>query len=485
MASNIPAKIGKYDVIGVIGRGGMGVVCKAIDPHLDRQVAIKMMTRGFVDNPDLLKRFFREAQSLGSLQHPNIVTIHELGDFGGNPYMVMEFMAGEGLDAVLASRRQLSILEKTNIIVQVCNGLSYAHRRGIVHRDIKPTNIMLGKGGGVKLFDFGIARIGDHSVTETQIVGTLSYMSPEQVNGKPVDARTDLFSTGVVLYQLFTNHLPFEGESTATTLLKIIYDPPPPLQNFLSTYPPELETVLARALAKDREERYHSADEFAPDVSQVRLQLKQELIGQQMQEVGRCLERSDLYKAKEYLIQVLKVDQQHVKAKQLLREVQTRIKKEEVGEQVRKLRQRAEESAARKQFETAQEFVEQALAIDKTNTDLIQLRESLKAAAIRAPKLHSVLRRAETSHQEGELDTAKQAIEEAFEIAPDDPQVKTLNRVIQRDWTERSRQRQLENYPGTLNGVTLFMKVTPLGHHRYSFSAQRQPTLLEVDTWKA
>jgi serine/threonine protein kinase len=447
MASNVPAKIGKYDVINVIGRGGMGVVYKAIDPHLDRQVAIKMMTSGFVDSPDLLKRFFREAQSLGSLQHPNIVTVYDLGDFGGHPYLVMEFMEGEGLDAVLAGHRQLSAREKTNIIVQVCNGLSYAHGRGIVHRDIKPANIMLDKDSNVKLFDFGIARIGSHRVTQTgQMVGTLGYMSPEQVNSQPVDARTDLFSTGVVLYQLFTNHLPFEGKNTATTLLKIVNDPPPPLKNFLSSYPPELETILARALAKDREERYHSADEFALDLAQLQVQLKQELIGQHMQEIERYLERSNLYKAKDYLIQVLKVDQQHVKATQLLRDVQARIKKEEVGEQVRKLRQRAEESATREQFETAQEFVEQALAIDKTNTELLQLRESLKAAAMRAQKLHSALRRAETSHQDGELDTAMQAIEEALEIAPDDPQVKTLNRLIQRDWTERSRQRQLENY---------------------------------------
>jgi serine/threonine-protein kinase len=447
MASNVPAKIGKYDVIDVIGRGGMGVVYKAVDPHLDRQVAIKMMTSGFVDNPDLLKRFFREAQSLGSLQHPNIVTVYDLGDFGGNPYMVMEFMEGEGLDSVLAGRRQLSLLEKTNIIIKVCNGLSYAHGRGIVHRDIKPANIMVSKDGGVKLFDFGIAHIGDHSVTKTgQIVGTLSYMSPEQVNGKPVDARTDLFSTGVVLYQLFTNHLPFEGESTATTLLKIIYDPPPPLKNFLSSYPHELEAILQRALAKDREERYHSADEFALDLTQLQVQLKQELIGQHMHEVSRLLERADLYKAKEYLIQVLKIDQQHVKATQLLREVQARIKREEVGEQVRKLRQRAEESVAREKFETAQEAVEQALVLDKTNTELVQLRDSIKAAALRAQKLHNAVRRAETAHQDGELDTAKQAIEEAVEIAPDDPQVKALNRVIQRDWTERARQRQLENY---------------------------------------
>jgi serine/threonine protein kinase len=447
MTSNIPTKIGKYDVIDLIGRGGMGVVYKAKDPHLERPVAIKMMTSGFADNPDLLKRFFREAQSLGSLQHPNIVTVYDLGDYGGNPYLVMEFLEGEGLDSVLTSRRQLSLLEKTSIIVQVCNGLAYAHRRGVVHRDIKPANIMLSQDGGVKIFDFGIAHIGDNSVTKTgQIVGTLSYMSPEQVNGKPVDTRTDLFSTGVVLYQLFTNHLPFEGESTATTLLKIIYDPPPPLKNFLTSYPPELEGILLRALAKDREERYHSADEFALDLSQLQAHLKQELIAQDMQEIGVFLEKSDLYKAREYLVQVLKVDAQHVQATQLLREVQHRIKKEEVSEQVRKLRQGAEEAVAREQFDTAEECLEQALALDKNNSDLHRLRDSVRAAALRLQKLHNALKLAESAHQDGDLDTAKQAVEEALQIAPDDTQAKALYRLIQRDWVERSRQRQLENY---------------------------------------
>lgn len=447
MASNMPAKIGKYDVLDVIGRGGMGVVYKATDPHLDRLVAIKMMTTGFADNPDLLKRFFREAQSLGSLQHPNIVTVYDLGDYSGNPYLVMEYLEGDGLDSVFTNRRQLSLLEKTSIIIQVCNGLSYAHKRGVVHRDIKPANIMLAKDGGVKIFDFGIAHIGDQSVTKTgQIVGTLSYMSPEQVNGKQIDARTDLFSTGVVLYQLFTNHLPFEGESTATTLLKIIYDPPPPLKNFLSSYPPELETILLRALAKDREERYHSAEELGLDLSQLQGQLKQELIAQHLKEVGVFLERSDLYKAKEYLLQVLKTDPQHTQATQLLREVQQRIKREEVTEQVRKLRQRAEEAVAREQFEIAQESLEQAINLDKNNPDLERLRESVRAAAQRAQKLHDALKVAESAHQDGDLDTAKQAVEEALQIAPDDTQAKALYRVIHRDWVERSRQRQLENY---------------------------------------
>jgi serine/threonine protein kinase len=233
MATPVPTKIGKYDVTGVLGRGGMGVVYEARDPYLDRRVAIKMITGGFAENPDMRKRFFREAQSLGSLQHSNIVTVFDLGDHEGNPYLVMEYLEGEGLDIALSSRRQFGLLDKMTIIIQVCHGLSYVHRRGVIHRDIKPANIMLCKDGGVKIFDFGIAHGGDQTVTRTgELLGTLKYMAPEQINSKSTDSRADIFATGVVLYQLITNHLPFEGDNTATTILKIVHEPPPPLRTF-------------------------------------------------------------------------------------------------------------------------------------------------------------------------------------------------------------------------------------------------------------
>ena len=447
MATPVPTKIGKYDVVGVIGRGGMGVVYKATDPHLDRPVAIKMMTGAFAENPDILKRFFREAQSLGSLQHPNIVTVYDLGDYGGNPYLVMQYLEGEGLDALLTNRRQLSLLDKITIIIQVCHGLSYAHRRGVVHRDIKPANIMIAKDGSVKIFDFGIAHVGHQNVTRTgQIVGTLSYMAPEQVNAQPIDARTDLFSTGVVLYQLFTNHLPFEGENTATTLLKIVHEPPPPLAKFLPSYPPEMEQVLLRALAKSPDERYSSADEFALDLAQLQGQLKQDLISQEMQEVALFLDRGEVYKAQDSLLRVLKIDQHQTAATRLLREVQQRIQREEIGKQVRGLRERAEDALSDGQFENALEAVDRALGLDRSNTELQELRESIRAASLRAEKLHNALKIAEAAHAEGRLEEAKQAAEEALEVAPDDAQAKTLNRVISRDIAERSRQRQMEGY---------------------------------------
>jgi serine/threonine protein kinase len=446
MTTPFPSKIGKYDVTGVIGRGGMGVVYQATDPHLDRRVAIKMITGAFSENPDMLKRFFREAQSLGSLQHPNIVTVFDLGDFGGNPYFVMEFLEGEGLDVLLA-KCQLNLLEKISIMIQVCAGLAYAHRRGVIHRDIKPANIMINKDGGVKIFDFGIAHAGQTNVTRTgEVIGTLRYMAPEQINSKTVDSRTDIFSTGVVLYQLITDHLPFDGDNTASTLMKIVSEAPPPLGNFLTAYPPEMEEILLKALAKNPNERYATADDFAMDLAQLQGQLKEELIGSEMQEVALLIDQGEVYKAQSSLQRVLKIDQQHTRANRLLREVQQRIQRDELGKQVRGLRERAEQALADEQFDQAMEHVDRALGLDRDNFDLMQLREAIREAVVRAEKLHNALKAAEAAQAEGKLDAAKDAVEAALAVAPNDTQAKTLYRLISREMEERARHEQVEGY---------------------------------------
>jgi serine/threonine protein kinase len=185
-----PARIGKYDVTGVIGRGGMGIVYRATDPRIGRPVAIKVLTGLFSEDSELLERFYREAKSTGSLQHQNIVTVYELGDQDGFPYLVMEYLEGESLDSIIASRRPLSIAEKLGIIIRVCDGLSFAHARGIIHRDIKPANIVVLKSGAVKIVDFGIAQVGGNRLTRTgQIVGSIYYMSPEQLNDSGLASR--------------------------------------------------------------------------------------------------------------------------------------------------------------------------------------------------------------------------------------------------------------------------------------------------------
>jgi len=427
MLADKPAKIGRYDIIDIIGRGGMGIVYKAADPNLDRLVAIKMMTGGYASTPELLKRFFREAQSTGGLQHPNIVTIFELGDHGGNPYLVMEYLEGESLDSVIKSRRPISLFETLSIMIEVCHGLSYAHGRGIVHRDIKPANIMVSSEGAVKIVDFGIAHIGDKNVTSTgQLIGSLGYMSPEQLNGRAIDSRSDIFSTGVVLYQLCTHAMPFDGQSMAAMLLKIVHDPPPPLKNFLTVYPPELETIVLRALAKDREERFQSADDFALDLGQLHGQLKQDIIAHYLKEATLQIAKTDSYKARENLLQVLRIDRQHTRATCLLREVQQRIQNEEIGEQVRKLRFQAEDAYAREEFDSALNNLDAALRLDKDNEELLSLRQSARIARQRAQKLPAL------SNLAGEYRPADVLLRETVTAFPVPPELSAAGNVLRK-----------------------------------------------------
>jgi serine/threonine protein kinase len=438
-------KIGKYEVVEILGKGGMGVVYKAMDPRIGRLVAIKMMTGGFAENPDLLKRFYREAQSTGMLQHPNIVIVYDLGDQEGNPYLVMEFLEGEALDKKISRREEISIVDKIGYIIQACNGLNYAHQRGIVHRDIKPANLMLLKNGDVKIVDFGIARIGDTSLTRTgQVVGTITYMSPEQINAKVVDGRTDIFSLGVVLYELLTYSLPFDGKDTASTLLKIIHEPPPPLKNYLPVYPPELEEVVLRALAKERDDRYSTAEDLAFDLSRIQDQLKKQMVSDYVDRAKTLVEKQDFTKAKEVLQQVLKVDTQHSLAKELMHEVQQRLQRQQRGEQLRQLRSHAEDAFHQKSFEDALNYLDQALALDKTDPDLLNFRDVVQVAKEKKVKFEAALKRAEQLEHGGDLEGAVKAAEEALEVQADSTQAKALHAQLSKAIAERQKQQQLE-----------------------------------------
>ncbi len=447
MAQPTVNKIGKYDVVDVLGKGGMGVVYKATDPRIGRLVAIKMMTGGFAENPDLLKRFYREAQSTGMLQHPNIVIVYDLGDQDGNPYLVMEYLEGEPLDKIIASRRELSMVQKLEYITQGLNGLNYAHQRGIVHRDIKPANLMVLRDGTVKIVDFGIARIGDQSLTRTgQVVGTITYMSPEQINAQVVDGRTDIFSTGVMLYELLTYTLPFDGKDTASTLLKIIHEPPPPLKNFLPVYPPELEEVLHKALSKDREERYATAEDFAFDLGRVQEQLKKTMVSDYVEKAKASIEKQDLTKAKELLRQVLKVDTQHHVAKDLMHDVQQRLQKQQRGEQIKQLRSHAEDALGQKLYDDALAYAEQALTLDKTNTELLNLRDLAQEAKNKKKKLDDALRRADSSYHAGDLEATQKALEEALELDAANAQAKALQATVSKELSEKGKQRQVQGF---------------------------------------
>jgi serine/threonine-protein kinase len=266
-----PEKIGKYQILERIGRGGMGYVYRAHDPILKRDVAIKTMLRGLSEDEELRTRFLREAQSAGGLRHPNIVTIYDLGEDEQNvPYIAMEFLTGTDLENIIKNHIELSLQKKLDIIMQTCSGLGYAHANGIVHRDIKAANIRLLDNGEVKIMDFGIAKMSSSHMTRTgMIMGTPHYMAPEQIRGEKVDGRADIFSLAVLLYELLVYRKPFPGDNPTTVLFKIIHEDPEPLVDSSFTPPEGLEEVVGRGMGKKSTDRYQTCEEFSEDLAHV------------------------------------------------------------------------------------------------------------------------------------------------------------------------------------------------------------------------
>jgi serine/threonine protein kinase len=312
-----PEKIGKYDVLDVLGRGGMGVVYRARDSRLGRTVAIKMLTEGFSGNADMLQRFYREASQTGALRHNNIVIVYDAGDQDGEPYIVMEYVEGEPLDRAI-KREHMPLDHALTIVEQICHALAYAHRNGVIHRDIKPANVILRADGSVKLLDFGIARDEtrvDTSITSTgSLVGTPPYMAPERFAGSAIDGRSDIFSAGVLLYLLLTGRLPFDGEYPAL-IDQIMRSHPPPPSELVPDCPPSLDTIVARALAKSPFDRYANADDMAMDLHEVAESITAAHVAESMAQAEQCFNDGDFMGAQSALRQLLRLEPQHTAGK--------------------------------------------------------------------------------------------------------------------------------------------------------------------------
>lgn len=258
---------GRYQLHEQLGHGGMGVVYRAHDTVLERVVALKLVAGPYANDPEMRERFFREARAAGHLTHKNIVTIYDLGEHEGRPYIAMEYLAGEDLQRRLARPEKMPLSRRIEIAIEACQGVEHAHHHGIVHRDLKPANIFLTDSGGVKILDFGLARPAASQLTHSNmLMGTLNYMAPEQVRGERADERADIFSLGVVMYELFGGRKAFEGDSVASTLYKILEDVPEPLHNFEPELPPGLWAIVERALAKNRDDRYQHAGALLGDL---------------------------------------------------------------------------------------------------------------------------------------------------------------------------------------------------------------------------
>jgi Tol biopolymer transport system component len=262
--SLVGSHLGKYEIKAELGRGGMGSVYLGYDPLLDRQVAVKVLAPHLVWDHEFVERFLREARAAARLKHLNIVTVFDVGQEAGWYYFVMEHLAGETLAARLQAQGALPAQEAMSILRPLAAALDYAHYRGIVHRDVKPGNVILGPEGQVTLLDFGIARAAQEGrLTGTgTVVGTPEYMSPEQARGMSVDARTDQYSLGVVAYQMLCGQVPFQADSTLALMYKIVHEPPPPLSQYRPDLPAEVSAALEKALAKEPGARYACTSAF-------------------------------------------------------------------------------------------------------------------------------------------------------------------------------------------------------------------------------
>ncbi|MES2259293.1 MAG: serine/threonine-protein kinase [Pseudomonadota bacterium] len=270
-------QLGRYELLRVLGRGAMGLVYEGIDPKLNRRVAIKVIHMSRIDDPamraDYSVRFTQEAQAVARLNHPNIVTVYDFGEENGVAYLVMELIAGEELGSYFDDSQAFSLdftlEDSVRMTCELLDAVGYAHQHGIIHRDIKPANIMLSAQLRVKLTDFGVARMQDVNANHTEagtMVGTPSYMSPEQITGGAVGPRSDIFAVGIILYQFLTGEKPFKGQGLFAVQQKIMYEQPEPPSKLSPLLSPAFDRIVMRALAKRQEDRYPSARSFKDDL---------------------------------------------------------------------------------------------------------------------------------------------------------------------------------------------------------------------------
>src|SRR5437868_4917118 len=259
----------RYELEELVGTGGMSTVFRARDVQLDRRVALKILHEHFADDPEYLERFRREARAVARLSHPNIVTVIDRGDDGGRQFIVFEHVEGENLKELVLRSGRLSVRRALELALPIADGLAFAHDHGLVHRDVKPQNILLSRDGEVKVTDFGIARSlhMEHGVTQTgTVLGTGEYLAPEQASGKPVSPATDVYSLGVVIWELLAGDVPFVGDNFVAVALRHVNEPPPHLRERRPDVSPRLDAAVQRALAKDPARRFPSMKAFAKEL---------------------------------------------------------------------------------------------------------------------------------------------------------------------------------------------------------------------------
>ena len=446
----IQKKIGKFEIIGELGRGAMGVVYRGKDPFIGRTVAIKTITGNFTDNPDLLERFYREARAAGALQHPNIVTIYDMGEDNGTPYIAMELLEGDDLSHLVDKEREeggqnpLPASIKLNYIVQVCRALEYAHKRNIVHRDIKPGNIVVTNEGTVKVVDFGIARLTDTSSTSSgMLIGTIDYMSPEQIRGEKVDGRSDIWAVGVMMYEILTYTKPFLGGNITAVMFAIVSQEPKSIRDLRPDLPPEVDDIMRRIFKKEPGERYQSMEELLTELEPVARRMQQDSVGQLVTQSETLLNKGEFQRAKELLKQALVLDTSHLHAKTLLERVNSEIRRSEVMPKLTGMVANAEKLFAAGNLEEARREADAALHLDSNFMPARELLGKVQEAEMQFKMVQTGMREARQHLAEGSLTAAEQSLDRILKAAPDNQEAQALRKQIGEEKERRGKRKQL------------------------------------------
>ncbi len=439
-------KLGKYELIEEVGRGAMGQVYKAQDPLIGRLAALKTISSGLVGRPDLLERFYQEARSAGTLQHPNIVTIYELGMEGDTPFIAMEFLEGESLEKFIERRSVLTLAQKVGFMVPVCHALDFAHRRGVVHRDIKPANVMITKDGTVKVVDFGIARLVDASHTQTNtIIGTLGYMSPQQIRGERADERSDIWAVGVMFYELLSYQRPFDGANQTALMLNIANDEtkPPPLRQFPPDCGPALEALISRMLHKDIQQRYQTMEEVLLDLEPAWKRLQEASVADLIANGEELIRAEDYTRARGVLRKALQIDSRNSRAKKLLEEVTAITRQTQTRSQLASLLAKTQTLLDDRRYAEAKAEAEASLKLDPASTVARELLVEAEAGAERARLVEQGLRAAKQRLAEGALEEAALQARQVLDRDARNTQALTLQKQIQDQMTRREEQNRL------------------------------------------
>ena len=463
-------QIGKYPVLGVLGVGGMGVVYRAMDKSVGREVAIKTLTEA---TQELRQRFLLEARS-GVLNHPNIVTVYDFGEQDGNPYIVMEFISGDSLENLLRAGHKFTLIEKLDIIRQLCLGLGYAHQKGVIHRDVKPANIMVQPDGNIKIVDFGVARLEKTSGnTQTgMVIGTFHYIAPERLLGKSADGRADVWSAGVILYLLLTGRLPFPGDDP-DTLHRVVREPHEPLSNFLTDYPPALDHLVDTSLAKNPADRYETAEEMAADVEAVNEGLRRDHITQALGNVQALIDQEQWTSVRSVLLDLQRISPKNTEVKKLLRDVQEKLSRQQKTVQLRQLLSDGEEAVLSQRYGEAIDIYNQALEIDPANAELQDKIENARKLREKADKVAQLLEQSREARKRSDFTAANQLIDRALQLDERNTDLRNERARIIQDAERVAKERNLRQYSEAARNQ--------LAARQYTDAIQSLRSALEID----